>query len=437
MAHDLVESDNVDVEVFISGNSWEVVDAEVVLTERSTPDYVVAVITPSPGTSYPKEPSNPDKGEYMLGEEFHLSVDNQLRAGEGREINRIFTGVVANMTGRGDYTYEAIAHDPSQEPFGKGVVSGGDASSFMNSTINIAPGSPRIPRQLDSGYYSQSYEPGDRWIKVKELMGMVLDEANVPNTRREINIAEGGTWQDKGKNPKIRFSEWEHTVEELLDRACNASNSDWWFDRYGQFHFGPRIPDEDIFAYSLEYITDASDGVTTPPYRGVKVIGDGVSSEEGWSKSALINETPMTASQPVVETSSSALAEPVFTYRNMEINTKEEAQTTAKSIAEDLRKQTGTGSVTVIGFPEIRPMDAVVMPNSDRQPMGGTRYSVLEVTHRLNSSDGFITKLGLGGPTKAQEVLVGDEDMSSLQGELEAQWRELGGGGGRGHLTQG
>lgn len=422
MGHDLVEADNVETEVWIAGDEWEIIDMEVVLTTRSTPDYVTMVITPADGTPFPAEPSNPDGSSYLLGEDFILAVNNELRADTpGPEVNRIFTGTVANMTGLGDYTYQAIAHDPSQQTFGTQLE--GDPSSFMNSTINIAPASPRIMRKLSAGAYTQSYEPGGRKIKVSELMEIILDEAGVPNPRREINIVPGGTYEGRGDDIEITFSEWEIPVKEALDRASSASKSDWWFDRFGKFHFGPRIPNENIFAYKLKYITDASDGKTTPPYRSVQVIGDGVSSEEGWSKSSLMNENPVTASRTVeIDTDNADLAEPVYTYRNMEINTKREAENTADDIKEQLEEQTGTGDVTVVGFPELRPGDGIVMPNSDRQPMGGRRYGIEQVTHRLNTSDGFITKVGVAGLSGAQEVLT-EELVEELEGELEAQWR--------------
>jgi len=136
-----------------------------------------------------------------------------------------------------------------------------------------------------------------------------------------------------------------------------------------------------------------------------------------------VNETPVNTRGNVdVQADDAELAEPTFTYRNMEINTQREANNVKEDILEQLRKQQGTGDITLIGFPEIRPGDGVQMPNTERQPMGGERYGVEQVTHRLNSSDGFITKVKVAGLVGEQEVLY-DEDIPQLESELSAQWR--------------
>lgn len=434
MAHDLLESDNVDVDFFIEDEEWEVVEAEAVLTTRSTPDYVDMVITPSEGVSFPSTPQLPKSEGGYLGREFTLDVDTELRADTpGPEVTRIFTGAIGNMTALGDYTYEAIGYDPTQQPFASST-GGGTNTSFMNSTINIAPASPAVIRAFNRyaiSYGADPYEPGDRKILISDLVSMVLEEAGV--TDFNINLADGGIHIGehpkygyeirKGYDYEITFSQWEVPVKEILDRTTSAAQADWWFDRYGKFNFGPRIPNENIFAYELEYITDASDGKTSPPYQSVQVIGDGVVSEEGWSRSSLVNETPVNTRGNVdVNTDEAELVEPTFTYRNMEINTQQEADNVKEDILEQLREQTGTGDVTVVGFPEVRPGDGIQMPNTERQPMGGERYGVEQVTHRLNSSDGFITKIKVSGMVGEQEALY-DEDIPELESDLEAQWR--------------
>lgn len=105
---------------------------------------------------------------------------------------------------------------------------------------------------------------------------------------------------------------------------------------------------------------------------------------------------------------------PVYTYRNMEIQTQAEADAVAEQIVSKLHEQQATGSVTVVGFPEIRPLDAITMPQASDstdtnynplQPMGGTKYSVVKVIHKINSSDGFITEITVGGITKEAKVV--------------------------------
>lgn len=443
MSHDLVETDNVDVTMKIGGGTsgipeqeWEIIDAEVVLSTRSTPDYVDMRIVPSKDVPLPDAPQESVSGSVAggirgyVGRELTLDVDNQLRANiDGPEVTRVFTGNIANMTALGDYSYEAIAYDPSQQQFEEGEST--DATSFLNSTVDITPASPLIRRNITSnkGYYDTTLEPGERKILVSELINVILDEAGIPDEDREIEVqrggvlvgvAPGGRGIRKGFNPEITFSNWEPVVSDALDRAAAASHSDWWFDRFGQFHFGPRRPNVDIYAYSLEYITDASDGKTTPPYQSVRVIGDGVVSEEGWSKSSLIREDPVTSTL-TVNREQGKLAEPTFVYRNNEINTQQEADNVANKLIQNLIEQSGNGSVTVVGFPEIRPSDAIEMPNTERQPMGGARYGVGEVRHILNAQNGFVTKISVMGLVDEQEVFYTDT-LSELEESL-PDWR--------------
>lgn len=424
MSHDLIESDNVDVDMFIENagfgvQQWDIIEAEVVINDRSTPDYVDMVITPVEGIGFPEKPQLPESEGGYLGRDFRLDVDTQLRANTpGPEVTRLFTGSIANMTPLGDYTYEAIANDPTQEPFGK-TSGSAKGTSFMNSTISIGKANPTAAKRFAQNYeFGQTFTPGDVKILISELVDIIVERAGIPESERDIQIEKGGIEVGetpdgetikKGFDYEVTFSQWQVPIKDVLDRTTSAAQADWWFDRFGTFHFGPRIPDENIYSYELEYITDSSDGKTTPPYRSVEVIGDGVVSEEGWSRASLVSEDPLNSNGNVLE-DDPELVEPTFTYRNMEINTKEEAENVKNDIIEQLRKQTGTGDITLVGFPELRPGDGVQMPNTEIQPMGGERYGVREVTHRLNSSDGFLTKVKVAGMAKEQEALY-DEDV--------------------------
>lgn len=436
MAHDLIEGDNVDVTLMIGENEWEIIDAEIVLNNRSTPDIADVLVTPARGSPLPSTPQKFEDNGGEVGKNVSLEVDTELsvrREGVSEESTIFENWQVANMTATGEYTYEAIFHDPSQQPFQSDSESP-DATNLMNSTVVIQPGSSQIIESSEDGPYSNVCVAGERKVRVSELVNIIIEESKIDDY--VVNIAqdgiivgytEAGTEIRKGYDPEITFSSWELPVKKVLDRAEAASQSHWWFDREGTFHFGPPLPDTDISAYSLKYIKEASDGKVSPPYQSVQVIGDGVASEEGWSRGALLNEQRINANGKVdIDTDAAELLDPVFTYRNMEINTQGEADNIREDILEELRSQQAEGEVTVVGFPELRPLDRIDMPNTDRQPMGGESYGVKEITHRLNTSDGFITKIKVGGLLDTQQVVSLDgEGLTVEDVELEAQWTDI------------
>jgi hypothetical protein len=91
----------------------------------------------------------------------------------------------------------------------------------------------------------------------------------------------------------------------------------------------------------------------------------------------------------------------------------------AKKIVEDLKKQSAKGKISIVGFPEVTPFDAVIMPHASKDkrdagvpnyqkgmPMGGNRYGVYKVIHKLNGSDGFKTELKVCGLTNTSRIAV-------------------------------
>lgn len=426
MAHDLIEADTVSPSLYLGSEEWKIIETEVVLSTKDTADYAMMIITPSDSVDFPSRPGVPISEGGYLGKRFVLNVDTDLRANTGGpEVRRIFTGQVANMNPRGDYSYQAIAYDPSQQPLESG-------KGFMTQVVNSRTDDPDLIRQNTTGYYGEARKPGERRIKISTALTLILDEAGI--TDRNINLREGGIIVGRtsggkplrrGYDTEITFSVEGKTVDDILDRLTDAANATWWFDRFGTFNFGPRLPNEDIFAYELRYITDASDGKTSPQWNSVQVIGDGVVSEEGWVASSLQKDRHINSSALVAGEGDADLVEPVFTYRNLEINTQDEADNVRTQIAEELRSQKAEGEVTVVGFPEVRPGDAVKMPSTDLQPMGGERYGVREVRHRLNPNDGFLTKISVQGLTNEQSVVYADELNVGNIGD--PNWSESGG----------
>lgn len=84
--------------------------------------------------------------------------------------------------------------------------------------------------------------------------------------------------------------------------------------------------------------------------------------------------------------------DPVYTVREKEVDTQAQLDAIGLNLIRRLREQTKGGSVTTVGNADIDTLDVIVLPET----MGGERYIVSEVTHRIDS-EGFTTKIGCAG----------------------------------------
>jgi len=135
----------------------------------------------------------------------------------------------------------------------------------------------------------------------------------------------------------------------------------------------------------LRRVVTASAGKTTPAYQSVRVTGNSATSRRGRSARHLV------ASQPVRATA--GRGNPTFEYEDNDISSQQQAQNVADALLRRLEQQQRSGSVTVVGRGDIRPFDTVAFPDG----LGGEEYLVESVAHRINSRDGFLTQLSLGG----------------------------------------
>lgn len=124
---------------------------------------------------------------------------------------------------------------------------------------------------------------------------------------------------------------------------------------------------------------------------------------------------------------------PTFEYRNLEVSNDEQAESVVQKVAEDLAEQQADGTVTVVGFPEVVPLDGILMPQSinpekenynENQPMGGRAYNVYKVIHRLNADDGFVTKIHVAGVVGVTRTVVSNTDTSGPSSQQELTTRE-------------
>jgi len=434
-----------DVTMTIDGDDWLVSEAIVELSEASTPNYVdINKMIPDSeaGTSVPSPP------DLLIDKDYELRVDNELisqRDTDADEDTLLFKGKLANISATGEKTYEGIAYDPSQEGFNASQGSG----SMMNQTIQVAY--PFIGANLQFSLFAgMNFEPRTRLCSF--IIDKVIDEMGLENADNQLTFG-GVTRTGPGGSvtgaidQQITFPKNEMKVKRILDLVAESTDSTYWFDKEGVFHFGVPDPTKHI----LHLITEASDGMTTGPYQSVKVIGSDVVSEDGWNRESSIPEerivkkyvvarnsnTSALQAIPLEESEASEMPEPVFEYRNAQITTEAQADNVASKVAKDLAKQQADGKITVVGFPEVVPLDAIQMPQASddskdnyypNQPMGGYSYGVYKVKHKLNGSNGFITEItpaGLVGAARVQftpeeDSPEGQEEGDGSSGELTA-----------------
>jgi hypothetical protein len=417
-----------DISARINGDEWYVIEVRAELSTAATPDYVDMIISPKPETA-----ANVTNGTDLLGTEFVLEVETELDAPpRSSGPTKIFTGGLANLSPRGDGSWEGIAWDKSHQSFASGQGSGNEGS-FLNSEIDLPPAlgtntedSTYDPTALGVTYPTQSLNRASATkIEAIGLVERIINESPLADDEVETHFSDDGILVGTkpngeevraGINRELSFSQQSITVSKALERITNSTNSTYWFDKEGVFHIGAATVGNPIDAFELAFITEASDGKTTPAWQSVQVIGSGVVSEDGWNRSNLNTATPALSAARMAsdgKTDTESLSEPVYTYRNLEIQTQAEADAVAKEILNKLRKQQAEGKVTVVGFPEVRPLDTIQMPDSADQPMGGFRYSVQKVVHKINSSDGFVTDIHVGGLTRESSTVYTDEIESS------------------------
>jgi hypothetical protein len=466
---DIIE-DNIDVDLqigtagegFSAGNSeagvstfdedalyWDVIEMKVEVTQVAMPNYVKGKVTPRPETTGElTDILNPDPGDTdapdepiaqgnlpnngiskIVGSRFRLEVDNDLvpvpsdddettvrgtttEVSPEEEDNLLFDGRLANISPIGTNLYEVIAYDPGQQAFNIGEESGSVVNQKLELTGSAVTGIRDPQDAIDNN------EPGEHEVPASQLVDFIIREAGVQQ-KSVIDLGDSETL--------ISFKKSVVPVKDALNKVREETRSEWWFDKDGTFYFGnPAELGGGVQQYRVSLIKDTSAGITTPPYQSVRVIGSGVATTEGWAGNAKIQdderkiveevniglpESAGTQSEVVLELDPDELAEPTFKYINAELSTDESVQNTALKVADELIKQQASGTVTLIGFPEVQPFDGILMPNTTEQPMGGQLYDVYAVRHKINATDGFVTEIEVAGPNPElrEPISVGEE----------------------------
>jgi hypothetical protein len=336
------------------------------------------------------------------------------------------------------------------------VGDGEDADVSKSGTLNISANRPvpvesvksgsELHQKIDVASIGNDEETGEGFTvniqNAKRLIESATEKLGLDPELVDIQLTDGGVTRGSGDNTvtgaynrTITFHKRRVRLGTVFQQVAERTDSTFWFDRKGVFHFG--VPDST--KHELTLITETSDGLTTPPYQSVKVIGSSIASQGDWSnihlnvemEDAIVEKWVSVKDNkgsfnvvPLSDVERSELPEPVFTYKNAEVSTQRQAAATAKKIAKDLAKQQAKGKITVVGFPEINVLDAVVMPQAQkpngvnynpRQPMGGNAYSVYKVIHKINGSDGFKTEIHTAGLVGAPKIAIEEDEENTSE----------------------
>lgn len=441
--------DNVDVVADIGNQSWAISEAKVEISRKTAPNYVKMP------KIIPENPNYFDDVQELRGESFRLLVNNELiptRDTQAEKENVLFAGNVANISSRGNGAFDATAYDPSQSALNE-LENGGN---LLNKEISITSPTKDIDEIVSLGSILGSpaaqgtvYDDGFVTVKASRALEQVIEQTPIEESEIQLQeqgkIVSGPTGEVSGSvDLRVQIPRSNVTVEKVLNILTEATNSTWWFDKKGVFYFGLPEP----LVHKPKFITDTTAGLTTPPYQSIKIVGSDVASEEGISNSVmndeeqvvyaanlgLTEEDEVQLSDVVPPTPSNELTradldqelnQPTFIYRSNEIISAKQAKNVGKKFGKDLAKQYAKGKVTTVGYPEISLFDVVLLPHAnddfddkgnyqEEQPMGGGKYAVNKIIHKINPTDGFITEIHVGGVTGPASVILTEDEKTPV-----------------------
>jgi hypothetical protein len=495
MSAEVIETieDEIDVNLFIGRledptAQFDVVEMEVEHTKYNMANYASGVVVPA---------QDNDGGENITsaqiralsGQPAFLYARTSIQVGavqENKDNALIFKGNVANIVATGEGNLISILlFDRSQESFSYSE-DGENPKNFINNSIDFSNIEGEISEVFGVREDQQSLPAADivETILTDPQFGLAFEEGEVfilgederfgENEFAPSPFGDGGGAEGSGvnlyevdyiielkdestvqtddvlqaTNLPVNFQETDITVYNIFSKIREKTAAEFWFDRFGVFHFGAPRPTK----HELQFITDTTAGLTTPPYQGVKVISRPTRSSELADEDDEITvndlnrrnrsgafvveasiarqdvretirrsqgeteEGAIVGSEKVVvfhDSDDTVVAKPQFEYVDYSLVTQTQVLNAAKSFLKDIIDQSADGEITVLGFPEVELFDGIKMPDTSVQPMGGSEFSVTKIVHEI-SSDGFLTRLSVGGVLTPPDELSGEFDTVSL-----------------------
>jgi len=316
---------------------------------------------------------------------------NRNMSNTNNTLATIFTGVISSARRAGDLTWKAFAFTYQLDIMRTVIDYSADEETDVETIVEEVFQKVKSVNETDM-----------------EFNVDVSEDATVPygNTRF---VSTGGIlsiFSDKVR----RLKPYTDTLAiEIIKDLQKTNNAVFWVDTNNVLQFGPTKTANHKLAWILE--TDA--GVRRPPYKSVQVIGDNVgttSAQGGWQAGKLMpDQNNMTSTACTIQENDGEnevvmgeLREPTFTYEDASIRTRAEAESIARSLLADLQNQSAEGKIVIPGRPMIDLFDVVEMPDSFGVTNSGeqvepAQFLVETVTHRINTSDGFITEITVDG----------------------------------------
>lgn len=413
--------DTINASLTIGADEFFVINAKVVHSDYKSSNYAEIKCYPDATVEIPTDITE------LRGRSATLTCDttlsekrNTLRQDDAagdpsiEPDNLLFSGNVARIYRAGDGSIDVVLFDPGQALFesfsgreedevssisrlrpgdeGFEQVSSSE-SSIQNAKISLVQ-----PSGEDGGGSSETV-----LIRAKDVVERVLTLIGVSD--KEITLSEGGTpFTVNGEefvgayNRELYFENTEWKAYDLLKEVERRTESTFNFKKDGTFKFG--VPE--VRRHKLFFVTETTAGIKSPPYQSVKVIGTGVRSDtDSIDNPGVVSENRIVkkrALKPSVNGSEriqeGQTKEPVYTYKSSDLVTDSQVESTADKIIGEIKDQQKGGEITVIGYPEITLNDTLVLT----EEFGGEAYTATKITHRIDSSDGFTTKINVSAP---------------------------------------
>lgn len=426
---DSIVQDDIDITVMIGGREYLPIDLEIELTDGAEGNLASGrIATPASHNKKPRTGLEEENiGNDIRPEKVEIDIYNDLmneRPGT-QEISRVWTGYVSNASRIGNGMFEFRSFWPGHDKIQNASINV-DTSSLYNPSVGLTDG--------DGNVYMPDEDPSEQ-VKTASFLAKKIGELVTEDTDFDYELNMKPNHVTVGKTPdgevvrrandikvdlaNIKSFKITKGEEGILTYLTNKTNSIWDVRRDGTFYIGAPQPT----AHKLRYLVDMGAGKESPYYLSVQVIGNGIASQKGWPEKNMVNSAPESVGKDLIEdgdpyevkNAQEELTKPTFIYRNLEIDTRKEAEDTVQGLVDKIKEQMGSGEIDVIGHPEVWPGDAVELPDAKKQPFANERYKVKRVVHRVNNDDGFLTKIEVGGMTKATETAFTDTRTDTIE----------------------
>ena len=257
----------------------------------------------------------------------------------------------------------------------------------------------------------EEIEPGYRRI---------VDEQGEGAQSGEDTVGSGGRGSEAGdagrKYLTVTHDYDEENVAQALTDLAGWSNAKWFVDRDNKVRFVKRFDASEI---ELNAVLQSNAGSEAPPVRKIVVIG-AAGKPQGDRRKPRKSKEPLRG----VAGDKSAPQSQTYRYTDRDATTQSMVDNLASVLWEEQLRRAANGEIRLVGRAAPRPLDRVRLP---RYIDGRDKYyTVRTVRHEINSDEGYISSIAVGGDPKRQFA----KEPDSGQNERTGTGWEGGAGGG-------